>query len=1142
MPLSLSKQDEVAARNGRKTASSRANELDELDGYVHAFERAWADRGWANLAEFLPTAGHRLYSSVLRELVRVDLEYGWEQGRPRSLDEYRRAFPTLEADHEGFREVAFEEYRLRRQAGLNPSSDEYLCRYGVAMELEPSRSWHEPPASPSSGASAMTPNAMARTAVPVAALEPSPAALSLGTGHDRSLHLPVVGEEFLGFRLVGELGQGSFGRVYLARQGDMADRPVVLKVTADARDESQTLAQLRHENIVPVYSRHRSGSLRAVCMPYLGSVTFRDVLLDMKRQDALPCSGRDLLGSLSTSSARRSVSGVAPACSPVVASRESGVGNGSGSWFGAWIRAGAGREKSRVHGDGPFPGSATDRGGSAAAPDGLPLPASEVPSTETLTPRAGTDSRSILGGLSYVEAVVWLAARLADGLSHAHDRGILHRDLKPANILLTDDGRPMLLDFNLAADMKRDRSIGTARVGGTLPYMAPEQIEAFRSGGRSAAAVVDARSDLYGFGVIVYEMLIGRPPFPAREGLSSEVLRGMVADRQGEPPRLRRWNPAVSPAVESIVRRCLEPDPSRRYASARELVEDLERHLQHKPLLHAPDPSRRERAVKWVRRHPRWVAGTALLLMISVVGAVAAAAVAGRDRQLARHEAVEALRYFQERSRDAQYLLDGYRDDPLKRPEGLSAAKQALAAFHVLDVSPSEHPQASALRNRWPGVGLAWRWWDRPPASQLTAGQRETLRRDVGTLLLLLAWAEIRDGRPRAALDANERAEPCFGASGVPRALWAQRSELLTRLRDREGSLAALHVAANTPLTAPRDFYLAGCEASHHGEDAAAVNMLTEATRLAPDDYWAWLTAGICHYRLLDDAAALRCFDVCVALRLDQPAGWYNRALVSDRQGRYVEAIRDLDEALRLRPSDQDFMINRALAALRLGRRVEAIDGFTRVIERGSPYARVYFMRAEAREGAGDLLGARSDREEGLRHKPADELSCVTRADYRAHHGDPPGALDDLDAALALNPESYLALHHKAGVLSDLLGRPEAAVEILNRLAGRYPDHLLTRLERGVLLARLSRRDEALADASWAMNRDRSGETDYRAACVFALTSRQTPGDRAEALRLLSSALSKGFGRDVAATDPDLSPIRDDPEFATRLLPTSSSR
>ena len=80
-----------------------------------------------------------------------------------------------------------------------------------------------------------------------------------------------MGGTFLGFRLESELGRGAFGRVYLARQGDLANRPVALKISADVIGETHALAQLQHTNIVPIYSVHRSGPLQAVCMPYLGS-------------------------------------------------------------------------------------------------------------------------------------------------------------------------------------------------------------------------------------------------------------------------------------------------------------------------------------------------------------------------------------------------------------------------------------------------------------------------------------------------------------------------------------------------------------------------------------------------------------------------------------------------------------------------------------------------------------------------------------------------------------------------------------------------------------------------------------------------------------------------------------------------------
>ena len=107
--------------------------------------------------------------------------------------------------------------------------------------------------------------------------------------------MPRVGHEFLGFRLLAELGAGAFGRVYLARQERLADRLVVLKIATHLVDESKTLAQLQHSHIVPIYSVHQTDVFQAVCMPFLGTTTLADVLSDLRRRAALPDSGQYIL-------------------------------------------------------------------------------------------------------------------------------------------------------------------------------------------------------------------------------------------------------------------------------------------------------------------------------------------------------------------------------------------------------------------------------------------------------------------------------------------------------------------------------------------------------------------------------------------------------------------------------------------------------------------------------------------------------------------------------------------------------------------------------------------------------------------------------------------------------------------------------
>jgi serine/threonine protein kinase/Tfp pilus assembly protein PilF len=1109
-PMSMSEwnEDPSATRHSRQE--------DEVDAYVWAFERAYADWGGADPAAFLPPSDHPLHSTVLRELVRVDLEYGWDRGCPKELDEYQRSFPVLARDRDAFRDIAFEEFRLRRLAGDDPSPDEYQRRYGVQFDF---------------------PSQVYRTATGGVRRE--------GRGHGGADHdsdpladgewrlggfgapgvapipdLPEVGGEFLGFRLVGELGRGSFGRVFLARQGELADRPVVLKVSSDDHDESQALAQLQHENIVPVYSRHRSGGLQAVCMPYLGSVTLRDVLADLKAHGVLPGSGRELLSSLHKSSVKNAAKAGVPESQfgSVHESTRSGEAAPASSRAAAAAAATAGtgssRKQVRYPGSELATGWALDRGGSGAASGGSSAAHSEAAP-------AAADSRAGLGALSYVDAVLWMASRLAGGLAHAHDCGILHRDMKPANILLTDDGRPMLLDFNLAEDLKR-RPVAAgekAAVVGTLPYMAPEHLDAFRGGEGS----VDARSDLFAFGVIFFEMLTGRPPFPIRDWVRSRALGAMIEDRTAPPPRLRPWNPAVSPAVESIILRCLEPDPARRYQSARELVEDLERHLAHRPLKYAPEPSLRERAAKWLKRH-QWAVVIALtLLAVSGLFGGLSTALAARGERIKRFEANETRGRFHIEANEARYLLSAWIGEPEKRREGLDRAHRALAVLHATNETSSP-------------------WWESSPVSLLPTIDLGELRSEVGELQLMIAWGKRREGEDlktpedrlrwfREAVLASERAERSFLPGRIPQALWIQRSDLLTQLGDSDGArLCGERAKATPPLTA-RDLYLSGSQLALRGSYRQAVTELERACRLDPENFWAWLNLGISHLYLLEYPKAEKCFSLCIALRPEHPAGWFNRGLAEIQMMDHPAAAADFDKAIELRPSEPEAFINRALVALKQGHPDQAASGFTRALELGPHISRIYFMRATARERAGDREGAQRDRQEGMRREPRDELSFLSRSWARMIAGDNIGALADVDAALALNPSSFVALKNKAHILSERLGKTPEAIAVLDRTLAIFPDNGQLWASRGVLNARLGQRGAALADLDEAMARDPGAATSYFAAGLYAQTSRQVPDDRVEALRMLALALRRGQGLDLIDDDHDLDPVRDDAQF-----------
>src|SRR5262249_46365652 len=160
----------------------------------------------------------------------------------------------------------------------------------------------------------------------------------------------------------------------------------------------------------------------------------------------------------------------------------------------------------------------------------------------------------------------------------------------------------------------------------------------------------------------------------------------------------------------------------------------------------------------------------------------------------------------------------------------------------------------------------------------------------------------------------------------------------------------------------------------------------------------------------------------------------------------------------------------------------EAVEDLTRSLETGTIYSSVYFLRAGVRARLGDKEGARQDREKGLTLTPTDETGWIDRGLDR-RQTDPRGALADFEQALKINPRSFDGLQNRAAILVDKFDRAEEALQTLEEAVKHYPDSVLARAGRGVLLARTGRRAAAVADAQQALLLDTEPPTLYQVAC-----------------------------------------------------------
>jgi serine/threonine protein kinase len=406
-----------------------------------------------------------------------------------------------------------------------------------------------------------------------------------------------------GFRIIREIGRGGMGVVYEAEETKLSRHVAVKVFTGTAAEdpshirrferEAKAAARLHHTNIVPVFGVGQQDKHAYYVMQYIEGAGLDAVLAELRR---LVQAGPTLPAPQDIGPDDRT-----PGTMPLP---------GAGKVRASLIDA-AGVATSLA--TGTFPASDADRAEAVATETGsanveipprksAPAPARTDPSSLVLPGSSEVSSCSELDR-RYFKSVARIGLQVAEAMDYANRQGVLHRDIKPSNLLLDMRGNVWVADFGLAKTTESEDMTQTGQLVGTIRYMAPERF----------AGLCDARSDLYGLGLTLYELVSLRP---AHEGTDRFELIEKI--RREEPTRLRKLTPRAPRDLETIIHKAIAVDPAQRYATAGALADDLRRHLQDQPIK-ARRASRPERVARWCRRNP-WVAAFLLALLLGAIG------------------------------------------------------------------------------------------------------------------------------------------------------------------------------------------------------------------------------------------------------------------------------------------------------------------------------------------------------------------------------------------------------------------------------------------------------------------------------------------------------------------------------------------
>jgi len=713
--------------------------------------------------------------------------------------------------------------------------------------------------------------------------------------------------------------------------------------------------------------------------------------------------------------------------------------------------------------------------------------------------------------LSYDDALR-IAAKVADGLAAAHERGIVHRDLKPENLVITHQGFVKIVDFGLAklnlpstVDGPTLRQTTPGVVLGTISYMSPEQVR-----GRP----VDARSDQFSLGMILYEIFSGVRPFDRDS--AGDTMAAIIRD---DPPPLSETAPSLDPEVAELVMRCLEKDREKRFASTRELSDDFRR--LRGPHVSSDPKSRRissgyEKTMRLQRPFERlWLRVTAAIVLLAILAAGSILALRRRQPSPARTSIV-ALGTITPPG-VAQAIASQLNEIPsvqVVSPQDLALLGKGATAGQALDASLTQD-------------GLAWRLGttkesasgdpipliDRVIHSVCEATGTKPPR-DLASRAGVLPPRQQRDYLHALEL-LQKRHEPAALGDGIrilESLLVTSRDSALLNAQLSRGLLEhfrATHKVVSldqATLYANRAATLEPGSVATHMASAdlflmkndfnKAVAEYDAVLRLQPHSFDAVLGRGSCYFNLGRTVEAENSFRAAIALRPAMARAHYAYGILCLAHGRFDEALKLFQRGTELDPADPGGFANLGATYQSMGRYDEAMRAYEQSLKL-RPIASAWSNIGTCQFN----LGQYAEAVQSYRH--ATELDTH-------------------------DPTLWMNLGDAYRWLKDSKNANEAYARAIS--TGRNLKDAADATTRAVIAASLAKsghRAEAGREIEATLQSDPTNAVALYEAAVIATLD----GDKERALVYASKAIDAGYPMPDVAADPELTPLHSEPEF-----------